>query len=320
MEIEALSQWDRGSNSKVVMLLDHLYTEEGLLGRGLAALKGKDLVLADIIRAANAMVDPEHRVSLWLVYLEQKKEFFKRYHRWEENQEPDEHSDSFLRANLDFRWYTAAGQPLRLYRPINFDKDVVILDTHAVREQGQEEEEEEHAYCCNEEIEDETCRAVFCFPGQSEVKGYTGNEGPTKTTTYHRSALVIWPEAQELQLGLKAGGLYGMAACVHAMTAHLRSKEREHDKKQLLSQVDTVLDTWTDMSSKLKKVTTTGSIARTATFLLKTIPRGEVGPVQRITDLLSKVEPHNVAAAYKHDLEELAEELTKCLSRVADRN
>ncbi|KAL6071747.1 Fe2OG dioxygenase domain-containing protein [Balamuthia mandrillaris] len=181
---KALKRWKDVPNDMVVLLLEHLYTDEGLLGKGLAALKGKDRVLGSILRAANSLLDAQQRVSLFIATVDRTENFEADYDghwRWEDS-------------NEKIHWYSAVGQPAEFSQKhlrINWETDVA--STKPLKE-----------------------KHIFSFEGKTEEEEYTGNESATMSTTYHRSVLVLWPEVTEIQLAMHRGGLYSAAVCAHA--------------------------------------------------------------------------------------------------------
>lgn len=67
--VEALRGWSRSalySESKLVMFLDHEYTESSLRYRGLAALKGDDRDIVCNLEIANTVLPPELRINFYI--------------------------------------------------------------------------------------------------------------------------------------------------------------------------------------------------------------------------------------------------------------
>lgn len=70
---DAFRAWDLPPEGLFVIPLDHLYSEQGLVGRGLAALKGEDGRLGRQLLAASAALPEELRVQFSIVQWMKKK-------------------------------------------------------------------------------------------------------------------------------------------------------------------------------------------------------------------------------------------------------
>ncbi|KAL6061599.1 Fe2OG dioxygenase domain-containing protein [Balamuthia mandrillaris] len=284
--------WNTVPNGLVVMLLEHLYTYSGLRGRGIKALKGKDRVLASTIHAANALLEPQHRVSLFVITVDHTTHYEPRgyYGSWdsEDEEEEDDYDDDsgnweVLETEEIIEWYSMVGKRVKFNDvKINWKKDVAAAKALS----------EKH---------------VFSFKGDTFKEGYTGNAGPSKSTTYHRSALVMWPEATELQLKMTHGGLYSAAAYVRARS----------DKEEQLRMMDQVLDMWTNMPEKSDNRTsysTDASIGEGATLLLKCLPSGDIVRLTRILDLIRTTKPTALVPSHTNVLSGLSKQIALSIS------
>ncbi|KAL6055630.1 putative tubulin--tyrosine ligase pby1 [Balamuthia mandrillaris] len=259
---KALKRWKDVPNDMVVLLLEHLYTEEGLLGKGLAAMKGKDRVLASILRAANSLLDAQQRVSLFIATVDRTENFEADYDghwRWEDS-------------NEKIHWYSAVGQPAEFNQKhlrINWETDVA--STKPLKE-----------------------KHIFSFEGKTEEEEYTGNESATMSTTYHRSVLVLWPEVTEIQLAMRRGGLYSAAVCAHAA---LDNKEAQLQK---VDQVLELWKSNPDLASKSSW--DYGSTEDGAALLLQCLASGDCVRLNRVLDLLQAMKPSNKLDALSKQL------------------
>ncbi|KAL6055633.1 Fe2OG dioxygenase domain-containing protein [Balamuthia mandrillaris] len=257
---KAIARWKGVKRGIVVMPLEHLYTEEGLAGRGLAALKGNDRELASALCSANELLDPKHRVNLFVISVDYTRTFADT--SWDNNPGEDdwEEEDS----TEEIHWYNVAGELVH-FPELTFD-----WETEVACAEG----------CCEP-------KDIFKFEGETVFEGYTGNEGATKATTYHRSALVIWPKETEVEFRMAHGGLY--CGSLYVM--------EETDKEEQLRKLDQLLDMWSklakeDASRRPPEYSFSNKpIAESVTALLQCLPSGDCARLQRLLDLARAEEP-----------------------------
>ncbi|KAL6076431.1 Retrotransposon-like protein 1 [Balamuthia mandrillaris] len=257
-------------NGRMVFLLEHLYTEEGLLGKGVLALKGKDRALVSAICSANRLLLEEgfcqEEVSIYVISVDYTRRFegsgySNRYYD-SSDEDSDDYSPSYWeecdREEI-IHWYSILGVPVQFPGlTIDWKNDVAAPKY---------------------KIEDE--EAIFCFKGETLKEGYTGNAGHTKKITYHRTALVIWPQALEYKIRMAHGGVYNAASFVC---------NNDDGREEQLREVDQVLELWANSPKesipRANRFTNDDeATAEGAAQLLKCISSDDTARMQRILEL-----------------------------------
>ncbi|KAL6055634.1 2OG-Fe(II) oxygenase superfamily protein [Balamuthia mandrillaris] len=228
---------------------------------------GKDRVLGSILHSANSLLGPEHKLSLFLATVDHTVTFDTTYHGY---------SEDWKKADIDeqIHWYSAVGQPVKfddLYIGIEWETDVASMKYLDAKH-------------------------IFSFEGKTEEEEYTGNEGAYTSTTYHRSVLVLWPEATELRVRMKFGGLLGAVQFV------LAAKDNKEDQ---LKKVEQVLEMWA--TGQADHTSIIDSTIEGAALLLQCLPSGDFSRLLRVLDLIQTIKP-----AYK--LEDLGEQISRSIS------
>ena len=180
-----LEQWDLTSNEKLVICLDHQYTDRSIRS-GVAGLKGTDRNQLKLLLNANAMLSPEKKLNVYLALAERTAQF-----SCGDGWSPEEYCEDWdlVDEAIDITsWVNVDGNAFEGGKEIKIDFNLEALND---------------PWSHNAVIE-------------SSFEGYTGNEGATKDTVYRRAIAVFWPAQQELTLILKHGG-------VSAHVRHLQS-------------------------------------------------------------------------------------------------
>lgn len=177
---------------RLVVLLDHQYTERGLRW---SHLKGRDATGVEILRGAAEIAGCE--VALAQAEIQETRECYedepprwgRRRGGWDwDDGEPAGYDDGFTIGELLDSTHTvvpAAGEALRFYATVD-DAEIVEVTPTA-------------------ELE----------PYDSEYMGYMGNWGNTMDRWYRRAALMIWPRARAFAIRAKgdpAGALRDLLA------------------------------------------------------------------------------------------------------------
>lgn len=173
-----LSHWDLAVHSKLLFCLEHCYTKQSLI-TGLAALKGNDREKVNVLIDANNMLDEEKKLNIYLAIAERVIEY----------QGYDDERCSYGRGR-EQNW--------------ELSEDTVDI-TPWYDTTGSEFEAGEFV---DMDIEEDSLNDVWVDDRTVEKKvEYTGNEGSTKTTVYHRCIVAFWPAAHEIALLLPRGGV-----------------------------------------------------------------------------------------------------------------
>jgi hypothetical protein len=172
-----LQQWANDAESrKLVVTLDHQYTQDGLSWEG---LKGVDRAKASVLREAARQAGCQAHLAL-LTFWESGSavddgSYYGRRRRWYDEYEEDEggehEMDEVFESSLTLdHWSDPEGNRLSL-GPLHVEEDEV-LDPEAIR--GVEPEE--------------------------DYEGYTGNEGMTLERWYRHAAVVLWPDRKHFDV------------------------------------------------------------------------------------------------------------------------
>ena len=180
-----LEQWDLTSNEKLVICLDHQYTDRSIRS-GVAGLKGTDRNQLMLLLNANAMLSPEKKLNMYLALAERSAQF-----SCGDGWSPEEHCYDWelVDETIDITsWVNVDGNTFEGGKHIDIDFE-------------------------SESINDPWSDNAII---DSNFEGFTGNEGATKGTLYRRAIAVFWPAQYELDLILHHGG-------VSARVYHLQS-------------------------------------------------------------------------------------------------
>ena len=173
-----LEKWDHGTHSKLLFSLEHYYTLQGL-SNGIAGLKGNDREKVNVLLDANNMLDPERKLSIYLAFATREIIYSgyddERLNYGRGREQKWELSEDDVRITS---WIDVAGRKFKAGEFV--DVDVAKESLNEVW------------------FHDKTV--------QTSVE-YTGNEGSSKTTLYHRCVVVFWPAAHETALILSRGGV-----------------------------------------------------------------------------------------------------------------
>jgi len=170
---EAIKTWaSKDEQDKLVVLLEHHYTQSGLSFYG---LKGLDRAKAQVlVRAASAANCKAYLglITFWQSGSADEYDYDS-YSRDDNDYEMDEVFDESLTIE---HWVDTDDRP-QAFGEIAIEKDQIIADIPI----GEGE------------------------PDEQEYEGYTGNEGATLERWYRRAAIIIWPEHVHFKVLCQAG-------------------------------------------------------------------------------------------------------------------
>jgi hypothetical protein len=201
---------------RLVVLLDHQYTERGLRW---SHLKGEDAARADALRRAAELADCE--MGLAQAEIHETRECYddgpprRRRRGWSDwDDDPDDTSEGDVEVGevLDsaVTITPAAGEPLR------FDSDVSDAELA------------------------EVTPTVELSPYDTEYTGYMGNWGNTMDRWYRRAAIVIWPRARAFAIRAKGDPVGALDELLALTVTHEPSRSDRADR------VATLLRFWPD--------------------------------------------------------------------------
>lgn len=234
---DSLDQWkELGSPQKLAVILDHRYTQKGLI---LENLKGVDRAQAELLFAAARQTECAAYlalVTLWQLgsaeaHFDYPRGYGRRYYRSEMDDESDwgcdrkeaeyemgEVYEDSLSAN---HWSDRDGNRVHF-------GEIPVLEEEIVAVQAL----------------DETA------PNSEEFEGYTGNAGMTLERWYHRAAVVIWPRTRHFHV-LSSAGTAAAIGGLETMVTHLRraaKSRREAERQECLSFASAIIDDWQPVS------------------------------------------------------------------------
>lgn len=202
---------------RLVVLLDHQYTERGLRW---SHLKGHDATRGEILRGAAAVVGCE--VALAQAEIQETRNCYEdepprwgRHGRsdWDDDDEPDGHDGSFTVGEIldsTIAIVPAAGESLRFDSTANDAEIVEVTPT--------------------DDLE----------PYDSEYTGYMGNWGNTMDRWYRRAALVIWPHTRAFAIRAKGDPTAALQDLLE------RPLTDESSRRALADDAVTLLRFWAD--------------------------------------------------------------------------
>jgi hypothetical protein len=174
---------DLGPPNRLVFLLDHEYTQQGLNWR---RLKGADAERAALVRAAAEQAGCE--TVLALAEVKETWDVLPSDHDpWDDYEEEEEEPDDFqlnelIDDEITLGWWTSpdgtGGEPISLHVP-------------------------DHEVCA-------TTASADLAPYQSEYEGYMGNYGNTLDRWYRRAAIVVWPRDRAFAARAEAGSQWAL--------------------------------------------------------------------------------------------------------------
>ena len=186
-----MEQWDSRVQDRLLFCLDHDYTEQSL-ELGIGGLKGKDREKLNLLLNANSILSPSKKLNVYLTLAERRVELYTGCCD----------SDACLSDLSDSDWEEG--------------EDTVTVSSW-VSVDGTEFENGEYLDInvddsLNEPWGDDAIT-------ETDVDGYMGNEGATKTTVYHHCVVVFWPAQNEENLLLKHGGVCAGAHLLKSITS-----------------------------------------------------------------------------------------------------
>ena len=209
---ECLERWrDEGEFSKIVWLLEHEYSEEGL---SFATLKNTDAAVAEVLHEAAERADCELFAAVLRIeeYGSPELEFDFGY----DYRGDDEDDEDAVMGDVHDRWTALDGwaapdgsQPALGEIPLH-DSDLLPRGALADAE-----------------------------PDSRRIEGSTGNTGPTLELTYRLAALVLWPREKAAEIVME-GGID--SAVAWAATRITREPDPEDDGAQRI--LERLVELW----------------------------------------------------------------------------
>ncbi len=237
-ETPLASRWDweedappREPPNRLVVLLDHQYTERGLAWH---RLKGTDAARAALLQAAAERTDCESMLALseihetWSCYEpDWDRPRYGRHRRWRRDED---------------EWY-AEHDPPPPDDPDAFELgeliDSGITLNHWIDAQGKA------TAPIVTQIEDEevcaTTPSSALEPYASEYEGYTGNEGETMDRWYRRAAIVLWPRERAFAVRAEASPAWALKT--------LRQRIRAGELPEAREMAESLLPFWDDVAT-----------------------------------------------------------------------
>lgn len=217
--------------SKVVLLLDHEYTEAGLTWD---ALKGVDRTRAQALLDATQAAD-------WNIYLAQVTFHevgsaeedggwgYGGYDRYEEDEEDEESEDTAG----DHEMLEVMDSDLTANHWRDRDGNAVALGAIDIEE--------------DELLDPDSLRAV---KPREEYEGFTGNAGATLDRWYRHGAILLWPAAQHFAVLCDAGRPASLGALEQLTNQWQKAKGKaaESLRGQVREFAVAILDSWTPSS------------------------------------------------------------------------
>lgn len=219
---ELLREWSAdGSARKLVITLEHQYTEAGLKWD---ALKGLDRAKAKILNAAAQQADCKAFVALLTLHESGEAEYadggagssrgWGRYSSYGNGDyEMGEIYESELTANA---WCDSEGHPLPIGE-LTVEEDE-LLDPEELRDVDPEE----------------------------EFEGYTGNAGMTMDYWYRHASVILWPSRRHFEILCNGNGRKAVAALDQMIAKGERSRPGEATtlKAQCIELAEAVMTSW----------------------------------------------------------------------------
>ncbi|KAK0524960.1 hypothetical protein OC842_005663 [Tilletia horrida] len=183
--------------------LEHAYTQKSMGDLGAAALKGLDRSRLAILRAANAVLDPEEQFVFFLGKAERHTSFY---------------GDSCARSYEDTDWE-------QLHEPDQSVRQLLNLEGHIISTSTGRLDLGE-----GDVLNPDRKTVSQLWHGQRSTvyEGYLGNEGPTRDTTYHKYILLAWP---------RSAGLIGVLGESAAFEALVETRPSVEQMRQFLKQL-----------------------------------------------------------------------------------
>ena len=194
---ECLSEWRRGgATEKLVWLLDHEYSEDGL---SFGTLKNTDAAVGKVLAEAAKRAGCESHAAVLRIEVYGSPEYEPVYDRWSREWEVDESAE--MHEVID-RWETLDGwAALDGGRP---PFGPLPLHEGELLPRGALDDAE---------------------PDERRLEGSTGNAGATLELTYRHAALVVWPSEKTVDV-VAGGGIDGAVSWAAMECARASDAER----------------------------------------------------------------------------------------------
>ncbi len=204
---ECLTEWrDEGGTDKLVWLLEHEYSEDGL---SFETLKNTDAAVAKLLGAAADRADCDLHAAVLRIEEYGTPEFYFGDSYWGDDWADEEEDVDATMADVHERfesldaWTARDGsQPPFGQIPVN-DSELLPLDALADAE-----------------------------PDDRRLEGSTGNEGPTLEHMYRLAALVVWPREKTVDI-VAGAGIDGAVAWAATRITGESGNEGDSDRRIL---------------------------------------------------------------------------------------
>ncbi len=190
---------ERPPPDRLVFLLDHQYTQQGL---SWSRLKGADRTRAMALRTVAEQLNAEMALALAEIHEIWSAEFDEDpYHHRSRSKIPEE--DILLQDLID--------DEVELRHWCGYEGEILMPATSRVSD---------HELCY--------IRPTVEFdPFESEYEGYMGNYGNTMDRWYHRAAIVLWPKTRRFIMQARQAPLWGLQEIDKLLQAGQRGRALE---------------------------------------------------------------------------------------------
>ncbi len=216
-----------GERNLFSWFLSHKYSESGLSGSGIDALKGADAAVARALQQANELLPEDQQFEYYIAEVKRELQQFGDFwdeDSWEGGFQPN--GDEEEEVNIE-NWFGFDGEPsnLKILDGIDIESDVVNFQ----RPRSLSVKDAIHQ--------------LWGEPDDEENTGPTGNEGATQTYWYNSYAIFAWQKDNEVNLRCK---LSGYLAAVKWASKNLNKVEKEDPSnpvhKKAMSDLKMVID------------------------------------------------------------------------------
>lgn len=223
---ELFNDWSRNSepDEKLVVTLDHRYTQDGL---SIDLLKGVDRARADVLFDAAEMAGCVAHLALVTLWKSGLAEGYEEDYRWGRSYDPYEDDDGTVSDRVMGEVYdeslSAAHWTDRKGRKVSIG-EIGLSETEIVSSAPPEEWEAD----------------------REDFEGYTGNAGMTLERWYHRAAVVVWPRDRHYDLLCQAGTAEAIGS-LEVMIEELNDADESHQdelRRECITFAAAIIDSW----------------------------------------------------------------------------
>ncbi|XP_028397869.1 uncharacterized protein LOC114521584 [Dendronephthya gigantea] len=276
-----LPQICTGSRNLFAWFLSHKYSEHGLSGSGIDALKGPDEVVARALQQANELLPKEQQFNFYIAEVKRELQQFGDF--WDENSwsggfEPN--GDEEEEVSIE-NWFQFDGKvaKIEVFKDIELDIENDVVNLQKPRHLPLKD----------------AIQRLWGEPDDEENTGPTGNEGATQTYWYNNYAIFAWQKDNEIILRCK---LNGYQAAVDWVSNQLKSVEKKNPSSSAYQKVMSDLKMIIDYAIS-EKVSLS---FRAVHSMLKTLTDLRTNAVMLsrifITDVMGKVPESKTSSLY----------------------